>query len=41
MDDWGEFTAQDVQHSMAYYTNPECRASYSDYFRTTPALRLK
>ena len=33
---WGEFTAQDVQHSMAYYTNPECRASYSDFFRTDP-----
>ena len=35
-DDWGEFTAQDVKHSMAYYTNPDCRASYSDYFRSDP-----
>ena len=35
-DDWGEFTAQDVKHSLAYYTNPECRASYSDYFRNDP-----
>jgi len=35
-DDWGEFTAQDVKHSMAYYTNPDCRASYSDYFRNDP-----
>jgi ABC-type transport system substrate-binding protein len=35
-DDWGEFTAQDVKHSLAYYTNPECRASYSDYFRSDP-----
>lgn len=35
-DDWGEFTAQDVQHSLAYYTNPDCRASYSDYFRSNP-----
>lgn len=35
-DDWGEFTAQDVKHSLAYYTNPACRASYSDYFRNDP-----
>ena len=35
-DDWGEFTAKDVKHSMAYYTNPDCRASYSDYFRSDP-----
>ncbi|MCY3692986.1 MAG: ABC transporter substrate-binding protein, partial [Chloroflexi bacterium] len=35
-DDWGEFTARDVKHSLAYYTNPECRASYSDYFRSDP-----
>ena len=35
-DDWGEFTAQDVKHSLGYYTNPECRASYSDYFRNDP-----
>ena len=35
-DDWGEFTAQDVKHSLSYYTNPECRASYSDYFRNDP-----
>ena len=34
--DWGEFTAKDVVHSMGYYTNPECRASYSDYFRSDP-----
>ena len=35
-DDWGEFTARDVKHSLGYYTNPECRASYSDYFRSDP-----
>ena len=35
-DDWGEFTARDVKHSMGYYTNPECRASYSDYFARDP-----
>ena len=35
-DDWGEFTARDVKHSLAYYINPECRASYSTYFRTDP-----
>ena len=35
-DDWGEFTAKDVKHSLSYYTNPECRASYSDYFRNDP-----
>ena len=35
-DDWGEFTARDVKHSLSYYTNPECRASYSDYFRSDP-----
>ena len=38
---WGEFTAQDVQHSLAYYTNPECRASYSDFFRTDPGSTVE
>ena len=38
---WGEFTAQDVAHSMAYYTNPECRASYSDYFRNDPGIAVE
>lgn len=38
---WGEFTAQDVQHSLAYYTNPECRASYSDFFRTDPGSAVE
>ena len=38
---WGEFTAQDVAHSMAYYTNPECRASYSDYFRKDPGVAIE
>ena len=38
---WGEFTAQDVAHSMAYYTNPECRASYSDYFRNDPGIEVE
>ena len=32
-DRWGQFNARDVAHSMAYYTNPECRGSYSGYFR--------
>ena len=36
---WGEFTADDVVHSLNYYTNPECRASYSDYFRSDPGQR--
>ena len=40
-DDWGEFTAQDVKHSLAYYTNPECRASYSDFFRTDPGAEVE
>lgn len=40
-DDWGEFTARDVKHSLAYYTNPECRASYSDYFRTDPGSAVE
>ena len=40
-DDWGEFTAQDVAHSMAYYTNPECRAGYSDYFRNDPGIAVE
>ena len=40
-DDWGEFTAQDVAHSMAYYTNPECRAGYSDYFRNDPGIEVE
>ena len=40
-DDWGEFTAQDVKHSMAYYTNPYCRASYSDYFRSDPGAEVE
>ncbi len=38
---WGEFTAEDVQHSLAYYTNPECRASYSDFFRTDPGSAVE
>jgi ABC-type transport system substrate-binding protein len=38
---WGDFTAQDVKHSMAYYTNPECRASYSDFFRTDPGVQVE
>ena len=38
---WGEFTAQDVAHSMAYYTSPECRASYSDYFRNDPGIAVE
>ena len=38
---WGEFTAQDVVNSMAYYTNPECRATYSDYFRTDPGAEVE
>ena len=40
-DDWGEFTAQDVKHSIGYYTNPTCRASYSDYFRTDPGADVE
>ena len=40
-DDWGEFTAQDVKHSLSYYTNPECRASYSDYFRNDPGSEVE
>lgn len=40
-DDWGEFTARDVKHSLAYYTNPECRASYSDYFRSDPGSQVE
>ena len=40
-DDWGEFTAQDVKHSLSYYTNPECRASYSDYFRNDPGHEVE
>ena len=40
-DDWGEFTGQDVKHSLAYYTNPECRASYSDYFRSDPGTEVE
>jgi ABC-type transport system substrate-binding protein len=40
-DDWGQFTAQDVKHSLAYYTNPECRASYSDYFRSDPGTEVE
>ena len=35
-DGWGEFTAKYVVHSMAYCTNPDCPASYSDYFRSDP-----
>ena len=38
---WGDFTAQDVKHSMGYYTNPECRASYSDYFRSDPGVEVE
>ena len=38
---WGDFTAQDVANSMAYYTNPECRASYSDYFRSDPGVEVE
>lgn len=40
-DNWGTFTARDVAHSMAYYTNPECWASYSDYFRTDPGSEVE
>ena len=40
-DDWGEFTARDVQNSLAYYTNPDCRASYSDYFRSNPGAAVE
>ena len=40
-DDWGEFTAQDVAHSLAYYTNDGCRASYSDYFRNNPGAAVE
>ena len=40
-DGWGEFTAQDVKHSLGYYTNPECRASYSDYFRSDPGSEVE
>ena len=40
-DDWGEFTAQDVKHSLAYYKNPECRASYSDFFRSDPGAEVE
>ena len=40
-DEWGEFTAQDVKHSLGYYTNPECRASYSDYFRSDPGADVE
>ena len=38
---WGDFTAQDVANSMAYYTNPECRASYSDYFLSDPGVEVE
>ena len=38
---WGDFTAQDVAHSIEYYTNPECRASYSDYFRNDPGVEVE
>ena len=38
---WGEFTADDVVHSLNYYTNPECRASYSDYFRSDPGSEVE
>jgi ABC-type transport system substrate-binding protein len=38
---WGEFTARDVSHSMDYYTNPECRATYSDYFRSDPGVEVE
>jgi peptide/nickel transport system substrate-binding protein len=38
---YGEFTAEDVVHSMAYYTNDECRASYSDYFRNDPGADVE
>ena len=40
-DDWGEFTARDAKHSLDYYTNPECRASYSDYFRSDPGSEVE
>ena len=40
-DDWGEFTARDVEHSLAYYTSPECRASYSDFFRSDPGSAVE
>ena len=40
-DEWGEFTAQDVKHSIGYYTNPTCRASYSDYFRSDPGTDVE
>ena len=38
---YGEFTADDVVHSMAYYTNDDCRASYSDYFRNDPGADVE
>ena len=40
-DHWGDFTARDVKHSLGYYTNPECRASYSDYFRSDPGVEVE
>ena len=38
---YGEFTADDVVHSTAYYSNDECRGSYSDYFRTDPGADIE
>jgi len=39
-DAFGEFTADDVVHSWAYYTNDGCKASYSDYFRNDPGTEI-
>ncbi|MFQ6029678.1 MAG: ABC transporter substrate-binding protein [Dehalococcoidia bacterium] len=39
--DMGEFSADDVVNSMAYYTNEECKASYSDFFRNNPGADLE
>ena len=40
-DAFGEFTADDVVHSWAYYTNDGCKASYSDYFRNDPGSDIE
>ncbi len=40
-DNWGQFTAHDVAHSMDYYTSPDCRASYSGYFRSDPGANVQ
>ncbi|MCH8349727.1 MAG: hypothetical protein IIB29_05685 [Chloroflexi bacterium] len=40
-DNFGEFNAADVVHSIAYYTNDRCKASYSDYFRNNPGTDIE